>query len=247
VTFRSAFDLTTGAANDGFYLYYVNVHSGVRGRIAGSPLYNVAYSALSDDGNYVAYVYALPGNAQMEVRLHDIEAGGTESSLISWQQANGDSLGQGMSISSDGRFVAFTIRSNDLTSTPYDQVIVVDRNDVGTYRIASAISGTAGNGASGWPEMSGDGRYVAFSTIARSLTNNNATSSRSYAVVGDVVAGTVSLASLRNGDGLPVSTGTYVIDRQVLSEDGNTIAFVPDVGDTGMGSAGWQVYARPRP
>ena len=53
VTFRSAFDLTTGAANDGFYLYYVDVQSGFRGMIAGSPLYNVAYSALSDNGEYV--------------------------------------------------------------------------------------------------------------------------------------------------------------------------------------------------
>jgi hypothetical protein len=247
VTFRSAFDLTTGAANDGFYLYYVNVQAGFRGMIAGSPLYNVAYSALSDNGEYVAYVYAIPGNAQMEVRLYDIEAGGTDSSLISWQQANGDGLGQGMSISSDGRYVAFAIRSNDLTNTPYDQVIVVDRNNIGTYRIASAIAGTAGNSHSGWPKISGDGRYVAFSTIARSLTNNNATPSRSYAVVGDVVAGTVTLASLRNGDGLPVSTGTYVVDRQALSEDGSTLAFVPDASGTGMGVAGLQVYARPRP
>ncbi len=247
VTFRSAFDLTTGAPNDGMYLYYVNAQSGFRGMIAGSPLYNVAYSALSDNGEYVAYVYALPGNAQMEVRLYDIEAGGTEYGLISWQQANGDGLGQGMSISSDGRYVAFAIRSNDLTNTPYDQVIVVDRNIVGTYRIASSILGVAGNSHSGWPQISGDGRYVAFSTIARSLTNNLATSSRSYTVVGDLVAGTVTLASLRNGDQMPVSTGTFVNDRQALSEDGSTLAFVPDDSGTGMGVAGLQVYARPRP
>ena len=79
------------------------------------------------------------------------------------------------------------------------------------------------------------------------LTNNNATSSRSYTVVGDVVAGTATLASVRSGDGLPVSTGTYVVDRQALSEDGNTLAFVPDSSGTGMGVAGLQVYARPRP
>jgi hypothetical protein len=57
----------------------------------------------------------------------------------------------------------------------------------------------------------------------------------------------VSLASVRSGNGSPVSTGTFVNYRQVLSEDGNVVAFVPDVGDNGMGAAGWQVYARPRP
>ena len=247
VTFRSAYDLTTGDPNPGFYLYYVDVQSGFRDMIAGSPLYNVAYSALSDNGEYVAYVFALPGSAQMEVRLYDIEAGGAESGLISWQQANGDGLGQGMSISNDGRYVAFAIRSTDLTNTPYDQVIVVDRNDIGTYRIASSIAGVVGNSHSGWPKISGDGRYVAFSTVAPSLTSNNATSSRSYAVVGDLVAGTVTLASVRAGDGVPLSTGTFVNDSQALSEDGSTIAFVPDNSGTGLGAAGWQVYARPRP
>jgi hypothetical protein len=126
-------------------------------------------------------------------------------------------------------------------------VIVADREDIGTIRIASSILGTPGNSHSGWPSISGDGRYVAFSTVAPSLTNNNATSSRSYAVVGDVVEGIVSLASVRSGNGSPVSTGTFVNYRQVLSEDGNVVAFVPDVGDNGMGAAGWQVYARPRP
>jgi Tol biopolymer transport system component len=247
VTFRSGYDLTTGAANAGYFLYYVDAQSGFRGMIAGSPSYNVAYSALSDNGEYVAYVYGIPGDAQQEVRLYDIEAGGDESSLISWQQTGGLGLGKGMSLSSDGRFLAFGIRSPDLTNTAFEQVIVVDRNDPGSYRIASAILGTAGNGHSGWPQISGDGRYVVFSTTAPSLTNNNATPSRPYVVVGDVDEGIVTLASVRSGDGLPVSTGTFVNEGQALSEDGNTLAFVPDAGGTGMGAAGLQVYARPRP
>jgi Tol biopolymer transport system component len=247
VTFRSAYDLTTGEANDGYYLYYIDVQSGFRGMIAGSPLYNVAYSALSDNGEYVAYVYGLPGDAQQEVRLYDIEAGGSESSMISWQQTGGLGLGQGMSLSSNGRFLALSIRSSDLTNTAFEQVIVVDRADPGTYRIASGIQGTAGNGHSGWPEISGDGRYVVFSTTAPSLTNNNGTPSRPYVVVADVDEGSVTLVSVRSGDGLPLSTGTFVNDSQALSEDGTTIAFVPDNSGTGLGAAGWQVYARSRP
>ena len=158
-------------------------------------------------------MFALPGSAQMEVRLYDIEAGWhrIQSDFVATDQWRWAGPG-------DEHFQRRTLRRvrhpiADLTNTPYDQVIVVDRNDIGTYRIASSILDVAGNGHSGWPEISGDGRYVAFSTIARSLTNNNATSSRSYTVVGDVVEGIVTLASLRNGDQMPVSTGTYV-DRQ---------------------------------
>jgi len=245
VSFLSGNNLITGAISDNYYLYYRNLQSGFTYQVAGTTNYTIACSDLSDDGETIAYAYGVYTNADQAILYYDIEANATWQ-LYSFPQTGGNGLGPGISVSSNGRYIAFSMRSPSLTGSPHFQVVVRDRNVNGVIDIASMNSGIPGDANSGWPKMSGDGRYVAFSTIAPSLTNNLATPSRPHVVVADVVEDIVTIASTRS-DGDPVWAGTFVNGQHALSEDGTTIAFVPDTQDMGMGMFGAQVFATPRP
>jgi Tol biopolymer transport system component len=248
VMFLSAYDLTGDNSNNGYYhLFYRDLQSGFSVRVAGSSEYSVAYSALSDDGLYIAYAMGVSTSTQA-VMIHDIEASSERAILAFDQSTPPDGLRQGMSISSDGRFIALSMISQALLGSDKSQVVVLDRNNPATFINASVNLGAAGNGHSAWPEISGDGRYVIFSSAAPSLTNNLASGSQPYLVVRDIVENHTSVASLRP-NGTEVATGTFVNEEHALSEDGTTLAFVADY-DVLNGSQpqfGYQVFAAQRP
>ena len=93
-------------------------------------------------------------------------------------QGNDDS-GGGLSISADGRYVAFSSDSSNLvpgdTNGRYD-VFVYDRLNGQTERISVASDGTQGNNSSAYvsfPSISADGRYVAFTSYASNLVSED--------------------------------------------------------------------------
>jgi Tol biopolymer transport system component len=130
----------------------------------------------SRDGRFVAFVSAAPGlvpgddNGALDVFRYDrrtrttrrvsVGTGGGEAALPSYSAA----------LSADGRFVAFAT-STALTAEDVNGVDDVYVHDVDTQRteLASAGPAGAGNGPSGFPSLSHDGRYVAFSSFASDL------------------------------------------------------------------------------
>src|SRR5512133_439302 len=76
------------------------------------------------------------------------------------------------SISADGRYVVFQSSANNLvpgdTNGTLD-IFVHDRNGGTTTRVSVDSSGVQGNGYSGKPSISADGRYVAFYSYAHNL------------------------------------------------------------------------------
>ena len=82
-------------------------------------------------------------------------------------------------ISADGRFVAFSSYASNLvpgdTKGWYD-VFVHDRQTGKTRRVSVSSGGAQGNGNSGYPGISADGRFIAFASAASNLvpgdTNN---------------------------------------------------------------------------
>ncbi len=91
-------------------------------------------------------------------------------------QGNGDSgvgtgtgFGNGVSISADGRYVAFQSSASNLvhddTNGTWD-VFVHDRRSSTTTRVSVDSSGAQGNGASYSPSISAHGRYVAFHSLS---------------------------------------------------------------------------------
>lgn len=144
-------------------------------------------ASLSADGRYVAFssraTNLVPddANGAEDVFIHDRQTGVTARVSVSsdGSEGDGDSLSLGQTLSADGRYVAFDSDASNLvpgdTNGTFD-VFVHDRQTGQTTRVSIASDGTEGNGFSGAPALSGDGRYVSFYSEASNLVpsdNNN--------------------------------------------------------------------------
>ena len=79
-------------------------------------------------------------------------------------------------ISGDGRFVAFDSPAENLVSprtVPGHDVFLRDRKEHTTTLVSVSPSGKPGNDVSGYPFISGDGRYIAFVSAASNLVKND--------------------------------------------------------------------------
>lgn len=127
------------------------------------------------------------------------------------------------SVSGDGRWVAF--QSEDSSMVPGDtngvrDVFLRDTLNGTTTRISVATGGGQANGASSSPDISDDGRYVAFHSEATNLVAND-TNGAIDVFLHDRVLGTTIRVSLTNGGGQ--TDGDSV--GGVVSADGEYVAF----------------------
>ena len=146
--------------------------------------------SLSGDGRYVAFVSAarldvVAGTARdtrteaeplPQVFVRDLEAGRTVRVSVGTPGLVLDGASYDPSISRDGRFVAFASRAANLVRNDRNRsadVFVRDLGDRKTDLVSRTPNGRTGNGASGHPSISADGRYVAFESDASDLICSN--------------------------------------------------------------------------
>jgi Tol biopolymer transport system component len=134
---------------------------------------------ISADGRYVAFTNfgtdladGVPGGFDASIFVRDLETGTTEwvSRAPGGETPNGSS--SGASISADGRHVAFSSGASNLVPNDTNNmtdVFVFDRV-TGTTEIASVNdAGVVGDLGSTRASISGNGRYVAFQSLATNL------------------------------------------------------------------------------
>jgi Tol biopolymer transport system component len=162
-----------------------------------------------------------------DVFVRNLAAGTTE--LISvrdanrpGQTANGPSGLTSYSVSSDGRYVAFVSEADNLTANDTNQywdVYVRDRVAGTNILVSVGLDGFAGNGNSTEPAISGNGRYVAFTSYATNLVTGDGNKVQDV-FVRDLQAGTTVLASASTtggfGNGYSYSPGISTDGRYVL-------------------------------
>ena len=127
---------------------------------------------ISDDGRYVAFnswsTNLVPGdvNNKGDVFVHDRQTG--ETTMVS--VGSGD-VSDFPSISGDGRYVAFwsAARLAPEDSNSWSDIYVRDRQTGETTAVSVNTSGVTGNGSSYQPDITADGRYVAFESVANDL------------------------------------------------------------------------------
>lgn len=164
-------------------------------------------------------LFDLPGNQSMIIasRGHDGSA------------ANGAS--GGASISSDGRYVAFASGASNLMprsafrdNNRQADVFVYDRLSDSILLVSrSLFLPQTGNGESGNPKISGNGRFVAFHSTASNLVVND-TNGKSDIFVFDRWTQETILVS-RGPEGAPANNGSF---RPSISDDGMKVAFESD-------------------
>lgn len=203
---------------------------------AGPVAWGSMQSAISPDGNVVAFVSDAPNlvaddtNADIDVFVHDYNTGRTERvsvqddgsefpphySINPWQTSF-----ERPSLSADGRFVSFT-------AVYSGQIYVRDRLLGRTELISARPDGEHGNSdccMSDTSSISADGRYVAFTSRATDLTPG-ATPLREHVYLRDrATATTVLVANL----GVLPQSGWSDFGGVTLSGDGRFLAF-NDVG-----------------
>jgi Ca2+-binding RTX toxin-like protein len=143
--------------------------------------------SISGDGRYVAFQTVLNDlvpedtNNDADIFVHDRQTGETtrlfENNGI---ETDDDIYLTGVSISADGRYVAFESLYDELVPEDTNHVadvFVHDRQTGKTRLISAANDGSPGNEPSIDPSISADGKYVAFYSSADNLvpgdTNNN--------------------------------------------------------------------------
>ena len=128
-------------------------------------------------------------------------------------------------ISADGRYVTFASTAPDLVpddTNATEDVFVHDRQSGATTRVNVASDGTQANGDAFGPnpDVSGDGRFVVFASIATNLVPGD-TNDQQDIFVRDSQAATTTRISLA-ADGTQLDRRS---DRPVISADGRFVAF----------------------
>ncbi len=143
--------------------------------------------AISDDGRFITFdsndANVVPGdsNGVTDVFLFDRQTGIVERVSLSndGSQAEGESLQA--AVSADGRFVVFRSEGANLVdgdSNNLPDVFVRDRVLGTTVRVSIGVDGSEANGDSSFvpnaaPVISGEGRFIPFSSEANNLVPND--------------------------------------------------------------------------
>ncbi len=143
-----------------------------------------------------------------------------------------------LSVSADGRFVAFASGSDQVVaadSNGVKDVFVLDLETGETTLVSVNSSGEPGNGHSQRPSISGDGRFVAFQSQASNLVANDTNNSEDVFLHDRDTGETTRISVASDG-----TQGNGRSDNPAISADGRYIAFrseahnlVPD--DTNSG------------
>ncbi|HEX6570859.1 MAG TPA: hypothetical protein VF055_02475 [Steroidobacteraceae bacterium] len=232
--FSPASDLVTGDRNGSGDIFVWNRETGVRevasvGSSGAQANDESLESAISADGRYVAFTSFASNlarndtNGRSDVFLRDRQAGYTQRVSVTsdGRQADGDSWQP--CVSADGRFVAFYSTATNLVPDDHgdmQDVFVRDRQTRQTRRISETADGTAANGYSVQPALSGNGRYVAFVSAANNLAPGD-TNGRIDVFVKDLETGSVERVSV-SSSGKQGNGGSY---EPALSANGRYVVF----------------------
>jgi len=139
-------------------------------------------ASISDDGRCVAFwslasnLVAGDTNGFDDVFVHDRQTG--ETTIVSISSAGTQGIGQSIlpTISSDGRFVAFSSSADNLVPNDTNgalDVFVHDRRTGQTIRASLSSAGIQGTGESMLPSISPNGGYVLFTSRADNLVQGD--------------------------------------------------------------------------
>jgi Tol biopolymer transport system component len=205
--------------------------------------------SISDDGRYVAFASlatSLLGsgadtNGVRDIFLHDrdLDADSTfdESGAISTIRVSVDSDGNPGSghsyapaISGDGQYIVFESLANDLVDndTSGRDIFLHDRINGSTIRVSVASNGEAGSADSLASDISDDGRYVVFESLATNLLGPGVdTNGVRDIFLHDRVSSSTIRVSV-DSDGNPGSGHSY---EPAISGDGRYVVFESEAND----------------
>jgi len=131
-----------------------------------------------------------------------------------------------VAVSADGRYVAYASHSDATSPGVVDGVWRWDTVSNTRTLVSVGTGGALADDSSGEPAISANGRYVAFSSDATNLVDND-TNDATDVFVRDLSTNTTERVSLAAG-GVEVSDSSYTPS---ISDDGRYVAFISDSDD----------------
>ena len=211
-----------------------------------SPVPTATVARISDDGAIVAFeaadgsLVANDSNHSLDVFVRDIVPATNE--LISsclpalgGNSPNGPSQIASFSASSDGRYVAYSSEADNLVggdTNAFRDIFVRDLATATNWLISVGPGGGGANGTSYEPSISGDGRYVAYTSSATNLVAGDANKATDVLVC-DRETGITSLASVKSTGAGTANKASY---SPSLSSDGRWLLFRSQATDLVAGS-----------
>ena len=193
------------------------------------------YPVLSGNGQAAAFLYT-PSSGGASVRGGQAAATAAGSTTVCSSPPNGlfqtkcqtgtggaapNGSAESPSLSADGRYLAFCSSASNLVTgdaNGFKDVFVTDQSTNQTRLVSLTASGEQGNGDSCSAKISGDGRWVVFTTTAPNLGSNGLTS---QVVRKDLSSG----ALLRISTGVNGSPANADAEQPSIDFDGRRIAF----------------------
>jgi Tol biopolymer transport system component len=185
--------------------------------------------AVSADGRFVTFITDASNvvsgdtNFAFDVFLRDRLTGETTRVSVSSTGAEGDSNSDAASISADGRFVALTSAATNLVpgdTNHASDVLVRDRLTGVTERVSVSSAGDQGDGPSGSPSISADGRFVTFASNATNLVPGDTNFTLDIFLRDRLTASTTRVSVSSLGE-----QANRFSELAVISADGRFVAF----------------------
>ncbi len=192
--------------------------------------YYCQYASISDDGRFVAFdsgasnLVADKTNTIRDIFVHDRQSGITERVSLAWDGSQSNYASFAASISADGRFVTYASQATNLvpgSDTTNHDVFIYDRQSGNVERVTTGWHSYSSNDDSHLPSISGDGRYVVFSSKASDLILGD-TNDKEDIFCYDRQTGLLEIISLAP-DGSQTSGYNY---QASISANGRFVAFV---------------------
>lgn len=160
-----------------------------------------------------------------DIFLKDMQSGVTAIVSVDAAGAQGDSISQQPSISADGRFIAFSSLAANFAAGDGNSsadVFIKDMQTGALLLVSTGVDGVPGDGESGRPSISADGRFVAFQSRAGNLVAGDDNDS-SDVFIKDTQTGALGLIS-SDAAGMPGNKASG-LDALALSTDGRFVIF----------------------
>lgn len=184
---------------------------------------------MSGDGRtitFFSYASNLVGgdlNGSADVFVYDRVALTMERVSVDTNEVEGNGNSTFPTISDNGQRIVFESAASNLVTgdgNGYTDIFMRDRPTGSTIRLSLSSTGIEGNGASSFPAISGNGGFVAFTSFADNLIDNDGNFYQDV-FVRDVIGGQTERVSIASNGGLS-NKSSYAPS---ISDDGRYIAF----------------------
>lgn len=197
---------------------------------AGTQSNNLSSNAnLSGNGQHVAFhssasnLVSGDGNGATDVFVRDLAAATTTRVSVSSAGVEGNASSFADAISDDGQIVAMSSNASNLVANDTNvrqDIFVHDRSEAETTRVSVASFGPQANNGSDSADLSSDGRFVVFESVATNLVTGDTNGENDIFRHDRAVATTVRVSL--DLEELQTDAGSFLPS---ISGDGNLVAF----------------------